>query len=156
VILAVVLMTAGFVLVVAEVFFPSLGMLGLCAAGCIVGADVIAYREGGLVLLWIFIGVQVVAVPTLLKAAFWALPKLPFGRGMILSAPLPESSTAVERSEHLVGEFGVAETDLRPSGTARFGDERRSVVAESGAIDRGTRLVVVAVEGYRVVVRPKS
>jgi membrane-bound serine protease (ClpP class) len=154
--LPIILTMAGFILVVAEVFFPSLGMLGLAAAGCIVGADVVAMQEGGPVFFWILLGVQMIAVPLLLKTAFWALPKLPFGRGMILSAAPAEPSSAVERSEHLLGRKGVAETDLRPSGTASFGDERRSVVAEAGLIESGAPLVVVAVEGYRIVVRRAS
>lgn len=154
--LAIVLTMAGFVLTVAEVLFPSLGAFGFGAAVCIVTADVVAARDVGPTFFWILLAVQVVGVPLLLKAAFWALPRLPFGRGMMLPAPPPSPTTAVERADHLAGAQGVAETDLRPSGTARFGDERRSVVAEAGLVEAGTPVVVVAVEGYRIVVRRKG
>ncbi|MCC7138427.1 MAG: hypothetical protein IT460_08395 [Planctomycetes bacterium] len=155
-ILAVALTMAGFVLTVAEVLFPSLGAFGFGAAVCIVAGDVVAARDVGPTFFWVLLGVQVVAIPLLLKGAFWALPRLPFGRGMILPAPAPETRSAVERADHLVGAEGVAESDLRPSGTARFGDDRRSVVAEAGLVPAGTRVVVAAVEGYRIVVRPKG
>lgn len=153
---AVALMLAGLVLVVAEVFFPSLGAFGLASALCVVAADWIAFREAGPTAMWILIGIQLVAVPVVLKLAFWTLPRTPFGRGMMLPAPPPEPRTAVEPSEHLLGREGVALTDLRPGGTADLGGERRSVVAEAGALDRGTPLVVVAVEGYRIVVRRRG
>jgi membrane-bound serine protease (ClpP class) len=156
VILAIALLLAGLVLVVAEVFFPSLGAFGIAAAVCVVAADWVAYRESGPTAMWILIGIQLVAIPAVLKLAFWALPRTPFGRGMLLPAPPPEPRSGVEASEHLLGREGVALTDLRPGGTAEVGGERRSVVAETGSLDRGTPLVVVAVEGYRVVVRPRT
>src|SRR5688500_7944870 len=56
----------------------------------------------------------------------------------------------------LVGSNGVAITDLRPAGTALFGEERIDVVAESEYITSGTPVRVVRSEGYRHVVRPAS
>ncbi|MEZ4414816.1 MAG: NfeD family protein [Gemmatimonadota bacterium] len=53
----------------------------------------------------------------------------------------------------LVGRDGSAVTDLRPSGTGLFEDERIDVVSESGWIPRGARIRVVASQGYRHVVR---
>lgn len=53
----------------------------------------------------------------------------------------------------LVGSVGQAVTDLRPSGTALFGDERVDVVSEGGWIASGTPVTVVRAEGYRHVVR---
>jgi membrane-bound serine protease (ClpP class) len=61
--------------------------------------------------------------------------------------------SAVARRE-LVGMVGTAATDLRPSGTGLFGDERLDVVSESEWIKQGTRIRVVSAEGYRHVVRP--
>ena len=51
--------------------------------------------------------------------------------------------------------MGTALTDLRPAGTAEFSGERRSVVSEMGLVAAGTPVSVVAVEGYRIVVRPQ-
>jgi membrane-bound serine protease (ClpP class) len=150
--LAIVLTLVGFLFVLAEVFFPSLGMFGLIAAAAIVAADWVAWNEST-TFMWILIGVQVVAVPWILRTAFRVLPRLPFGRSMILPEPAPEPESGVEPARHLLGREGVAITDLRPSGTAQLGDERRTVVAEMGVVERGRPLRVVAVEGYRIVVR---
>lgn len=53
----------------------------------------------------------------------------------------------------LIGMVGRAITDLRPAGTAIFGDERIDVVSESEWITEGTPVKVVSAEGYRHVVR---
>ena len=61
--------------------------------------------------------------------------------------------SAASRTD-LVGTVGTAITDLRPSGTALFNDERVDVVSESEWITEGTPVRVVSAEGYRHVVRP--
>lgn len=57
------------------------------------------------------------------------------------------------RRPELIGRVGKAITDLRPSGTALFDDERVDVVSESSWIMEGTPVRIVAAEGYRHVVR---
>jgi membrane-bound serine protease (ClpP class) len=61
---------------------------------------------------------------------------------------------SAEVREDLVGQEGKAITDLRPSGTALFGDERIDVVSESEWITEGTLVRVISAEGYRHIVRP--
>jgi membrane-bound serine protease (ClpP class) len=61
---------------------------------------------------------------------------------------------SASRRPDLVGREGVALTDLRPSGTGAFGEERVDVVSESEWIEEGTEIEVVRSEGYRHVVRP--
>ncbi len=154
-ILSIVLVLVGFFLLLAEIFFVSMGMFGLLSAAALVAADWIAYEQVSPTYMWILIGAEIVFVPLLVKGAFAVLPKLPFGRGMILAAAPQETQSAVEHADHLLGAEGVAVSDLRPSGTARFGEDRRTVVSEMGVVEAGTPIVVVAVEGYRVVVRPR-
>jgi membrane-bound serine protease (ClpP class) len=151
--LPIVLTLVGFVLAVAEVLLVSMGVFGIASAACVVVADVLAYQESA-TLLWILIGVQVVGIPLAVKGAFVVLPKMPFGRGMLLEAPEGGPRAGVEPAEHLLGRRGTALSDLRPSGTAQIDDERRTVVAEAGSVAKGTPIEVVAVEGYRIVVRP--
>ncbi|MDZ7780098.1 MAG: NfeD family protein [Gemmatimonadota bacterium] len=57
-----------------------------------------------------------------------------------------------QRSE-LVGSVGTALTDLRPSGTGLFGEQRIDVVSESAWITAGTPIRIISAEGYRHVVR---
>jgi membrane-bound serine protease (ClpP class) len=53
----------------------------------------------------------------------------------------------------LVGQDGVALTDLRPAGTAQIGPERVDVVTEGEYVAQGRAVRVVRSEGYRHVVR---
>ena len=64
-----------------------------------------------------------------------------------------EFSAAQLHLKDLVGQEGVAITQLRPSGTARFGKQKVDVVAEGELIERDTRVKIVEVESNRVVVR---
>jgi membrane-bound serine protease (ClpP class) len=63
---------------------------------------------------------------------------------------------SAEPRRDLVGVVGKAITDLRPSGTGLFGDERVDVVSESAWITEGTPIRIISAEGYRHVVRPVS
>jgi len=63
--------------------------------------------------------------------------------------------SAISRKD-LVGMTGKAITDLRPSGTGLFGEERIDVVSESEWITEGTPIRIINAEGYRHVVRPVS
>jgi membrane-bound ClpP family serine protease len=53
-----------------------------------------------------------------------------------------------------VGALGLAHTQLRPAGKARFGEHLIDVVSFGPFINAGTEVEVVTVSGYRVTVRP--
>lgn len=55
--------------------------------------------------------------------------------------------------EDLVGQVGKALTDLRPAGTALFGEERVDVTADGSWIPAGSEIRVIRSDGYRHVVR---
>lgn len=55
--------------------------------------------------------------------------------------------------EDMVGEEGLAESDLRPSGWTMFGDKRIFVVSEGTFIEDGEKVKIITVDGNRIVVR---
>ena len=61
--------------------------------------------------------------------------------------------SAPQRVE-LIGQVGIALTDLRPSGVAEVNGERIDVVTEGAFVNAGSRITVERAEGYRHVVRP--
>ncbi|HEX4124145.1 MAG TPA: hypothetical protein VHY37_05405 [Tepidisphaeraceae bacterium] len=94
------------------------------------------------------------------------LPKLPFFKGLILTATSGGSATAAaddlptrasDDTWPFVGTVGTAVTDLHPGGSVKFpfGADSRpaSVVSASGFISAGTRVVVQEARGNHVVVR---
>ena len=83
------------------------------------------------------------------------LPNSPRWSGLFLSHRSQASEgfiSAPQRAE-LVGRAGVALTDLRPSGTAVFDDERLDVVTEGEFVKSGSGVTVLRSDGYRLVVR---
>lgn len=151
---AVVLTLVGLGFVLAEVFFPSFGILSLVAGGLILGADVLAFQEGDGV-GWAFITAQVLLVPMVVWLGFRALPHVGFGRRMLLMGPATRPGAGLPDLSSLTGRRGVALTALRPAGMASIGEERLSVVAQGGMVPAGASLVVVSVEGAEVRVRPE-
>ena len=99
-ILAVVLVLIGLGLVLAEVFFPSLGLFGLMAGACIIFADIIAFEESTVV-GWIFIAAEVILIPLVIQTAFKILPRLPFGKQMMLEGPVTASGAGLPDLSHL-------------------------------------------------------
>lgn len=145
-----VLVAVGFT--IAEVFFPSLGAFALLAGTCILIADIIAF-EHSQAMGWTFVAVEIILVPLTVYGAFKILPKTSIGNRMVLSGPETDLSAGAPALEHLMGRQGEAVTDLRPAGTAQFENDRVSVVSLGGMLERGTDVVVVAVEGTEVRVR---
>lgn len=152
-ILPVVLMLLGLGFIIAEIFVVSFGLLSVVAGGLIIGADVMAF-EISPVYGWVLVILQVVLIPLTIRSAFVLLPKLPFGRRMLLAGPATPKSGSFPNLEDLQGRHGRALTDLRPSGKADIDGTRVSVVAAGRLIEQGTELVVVGVEGSEIRVRP--
>jgi membrane-bound ClpP family serine protease len=87
------------------------------------------------------------------------LPASPVLRELILPPPDSDDAHRQElqgssaRYDHLLGELGIAVTQLTPSGKARIGDELLDVITEGEVINRGEAVVVVETIGSRIVVR---
>jgi membrane-bound ClpP family serine protease len=101
------------------------------------------------------------AVGTIVAAVLmnrW-LPKAPIVSDMVLSPPEGEEAEERRRREalveysELVGQKGTTTTQLTPSGKAMFDDELLDVITDGEVIDRGIDVVVVEVQGNRVLVR---
>jgi len=106
----------------------------------------------------IIVLVLVIAISFLLSRF---LPKIPFFSKLMLKADDDVGKTRkAATSEHtlrsLLGERGPALTDLRPAGRAELLGAPVDVVSNGRFLDRGTELVVLEVEGNRVIVGPAN
>ena len=154
--MAVVLLAVGFILILAEVFFVTFGMLGLSSAACFILSFYLAYKGGGPWMLAVFIVVAVVCIPLVLSFAFKALPKTRWGKKLVRDNPKYEDVTSTgvpPELSTLVGKHGVVVARCRPAGVADIGGQRVDVVAEGMMIEVNRPVEVVRVEGVRVVVR---
>ena len=148
------LLFLGLGLLVAEVFFPSLGTLAVLSALSIVSSVFFAFREGTDAGWW-FLGISVLLVPATLFLAYRIFPRTPFGRRMIVSGPsfaAEERSAADPKAFGLEGKDGVVLTALRPAGIAMIEGRRVDVVTRGEFLDAGERVRVLEFSGNRVVV----
>ena len=155
---------AGILLLGVEVLIvPGFGLFGLVGMLAILGGLYMSllgslptapdFTQAGMILT---------TTALLILVSAWALiRKLPrssrFAKSGIFLLQRTDRSIGYESAEvrtDLVGTAGTAITDLRPSGTALFGDERVDVVSESEWITEGTPIKVISAEGYRHIVRP--
>jgi membrane-bound serine protease (ClpP class) len=158
--LAVVLFFVGVVLVVIELFVPSLGVLSMAAGACFVGAIVVAFGESTAWGLG-FLGGTLVLVPLLVYLGFKVFPHTFIGRRLILAAPdrSEEERGADVTSDplhDLVGRSGRALSDLRPAGLVEIDGRRLDVVSGGEWVEAGARVTIIEVEGNRAVVRAEA
>lgn len=158
----VILLVAGLVALGIEVFVvPGFGIAGVVSIACISAAVFLALishlptwadvaRASGI--LAATVGIVIAAVYAIVRH----LPTSTRWRGLLLQAETSgaEGFVAADRRPELVGQLGVALTDLHPSGTAEVAGERFDVVSESGFVPRGASVRVIRAEGYRMVVLP--
>lgn len=147
--LVVLLLVAGLALILLETILPGM-IAGVIGTGCLVAGVVVSYldfgpRTGNLVLLGVLVALLVAG---LLWIRFFPHSRL--GQAFVTRRAVGD--LGVDRPE-LLNRTGTALTNLRPAGTALIGDKRVDVVTEGGLIPRGAAIKVVAVEGFRVVVR---
>lgn len=153
---AILLLGLGLVLVMAEVLFPSFGILSVLATAAFVAAVVLAFRqdqETGVT----FVVAIALGAPVMVLAGMKLFPKSPMGRRMIAPGLSFASSASLDpRDLELVGASGTAETNCRPSGVGRLQGRRVSVVTRGEFIAKGEPIQVVEVQGNRVVVARSS
>lgn len=143
------LIVVGALLLLLETILPGL-IAGILGMGCLIAAVVVGYmsfgmRGGTWVLLAVTAGL-------LAGTAAW-IKYFPGSRvAKVFISKRIVGDLDVDKPE-LVGQTGVAQTNLRPSGIALISGQRVDVVTEGPMIERGAAVRVVAVEGMRVVVR---
>ncbi|MGH7577724.1 MAG: NfeD family protein [Longimicrobiales bacterium] len=159
----VILLIAGIALLAAEAFIiPGFGIAGILGLLAVVSGIFLSMVGNFSTAAELSQAAGVLGLTGLVVIiAAWALiRRLPrsgrFARSGLLLGEATSRETgylSADTRTELVGATGVAVTDLRPAGAARFGDERIDVVAESNWINAGTPVRIVRSEGYRHVVQ---
>ncbi len=173
----VALVALGLALLAAEAFvIPGFGVAGVGGIAALLGGLFLSVtgREivtrGDLERGLAAVGVATLALLAGGVALLWSLPRLAQTRGLVLQATVGElapASAPVARArrwpldarlapdpgESLVGARGEALSELRPGGFALIDGRRVDVITRGDVIPRGTRIEIVADEGYRRVVR---
>ena len=159
----IILFGIGIALVAAEAFIiPGFGVAGVLGGGAVLGSVVMSMVGSFPTWTGILEAAGLVALSLILVSVVtWALIRhLPHSSRLRLRGVFLDSETSRDTGylsapdrQDLVGQVGTAITDLRPAGTALFGDERVDVVTEGPWIEEKTPVRVLRAEGYRQIVR---
>jgi len=156
------LVTIGLFLLVVEVFVtPGFGVAGILGTIALVGGLGLSMVGAGAAWEVVLIAAGRVAASLVLAlggaaAIVGALPRLPFGRRLVLQDALSAGAgyaSAPQSDVTWMGKRGVAVSPLRPAGIAEFDGQRVDVVSDGTFIDPGEPIDVIHVDGNRVVVR---
>ncbi|HNV69407.1 MAG TPA: NfeD family protein [Candidatus Ozemobacteraceae bacterium] len=153
---AVLLFVFGMVLLLIEFFIiPGFGLTGI--AGILSLCMSIIMVFGGIYSAIYAIG-KIMAISILMIVALYHFaPRLKLFDGVVLKQELTTEAgfVAVDNTQfdHLLNLEGITQCPCRPAGIARIGTERVDVVSEGDFIERNQRVVVVRVEGQKIVVR---
>ena len=143
------------VLLVAEVFVPSAGLLTVLALACGIGGIALFFQHS-MAAGWIGIGIAGVLIPAVLVIAYKVFPKTRFGKAMLLAPPEDTRGDGVPDADELtsfLGRVGRVQAVLHPVGLCDFSGRRVECVAESGYVERGKSVEVIAVQGAQLPVR---
>lgn len=152
---AVFLYFASAVLIVAEVFVPSGGIISVCALTCLVGGIVIFFNQSTTA-GWVGIIIAAVMIPSVIAGAYKVFPRTSFGKSVTLTPSKRQKGDAIPDTPELkemLDREGVVVTVLRPVGMCDFSGERIECVAESGYVEKGKQVRVIRVQGTQLTVR---
>jgi len=163
-IIEIVLFVVGVILLLVEIFvIPGFGIFGILGIIFMVAGLFLGLIADFPLIIWedisfaiIQLALTFIGTTLLIYLLSKVLPKTSMWNRLILFKKLDEKSgytTSAPDFSHLVGNTGVAMTDLRPSGTIIVDEKRYDVVTGGEFLDHGTNVKVVEVEGSKVVVR---
>jgi membrane-bound serine protease (ClpP class) len=158
------LVAGGVILLGLEVFVvPGFGIAGIAGIAALVAGLGLTLVGAGATASVIVGALGRVAVSILLALAsgmalLSVLPRLPFGRRLVLDTDLRSGegyASAPESDRLQLGHTGTALSPLRPAGVADINGARVDVVSDGSFIEAGSAIEVTRVDGNRIVVRDR-
>lgn len=149
------LLFVALLLIWLEFYLPG-GVMGIAGAVIFITSIVLFALESPSPLYTIlFTLFAFAALGTLVK---WTLNRIQksSSKQTLYSDADQEGYTASSYDSSLIGKEGVASTDLKPTGHARFEGKSHHVIAQSGYIEKGTRVIVLKGQGSSLIVKELS
>ena len=143
---------SGMLLIFSEFFLPG-GILGVIGGLLILisaGMGVRSYPDYFILI----IGGELLGAGVGVILGFVVLTKTRAAQLLTLNDAQTQEAgyVSAESDLSLIGKEGIVLSALRPAGTIKIGTQRIDVVSDGVFLDEGTRVVVVQVQGSRVLV----
>ncbi|MBR1761520.1 MAG: serine protease [Schwartzia sp.] len=147
---------AGVLCIVIEMLAPTVGLLAGLGVAAMLYSVVLALG-GTMNAVGALVAAMAIAV-LVFALIVKRLPSSRLWRRLVLhdSTTTENGYVSAETRTDLVGRTGFAETELRPAGRALVAGQPVDVVSEGAFLGKGTPVVVVSVNGSRVVVRKQE
>jgi membrane-bound ClpP family serine protease len=154
--LAYALVLLGLILMAAEIFLPTGGILLVLATGALVAGIAMSFygdtTQGLITLTAVF-----VLIPVLGPILLHAMPRTRVGKKLFLEASEEDASVAampvILELEQLRGRYGKTVSSLRPAGITAFDGRRVDTMSEGDMIEPGQWVRCIDVRAGRVIVR---
>jgi len=145
-----IVLTVATILMALEFFLPSLGLLSVMSLICYAYGIYVSYLEygvvGGLAVTSICIFLVVLVLMMWLKL----FPKTKFTKKLSLQSV----ATPVEnQNASLVGEEGIALTDMAPTGKVSINNAEYEAQSDIGFIEKTSKVSVVAADNFKLKVK---
>ena len=152
--IAYLLIAVGFVLMFAEMFLPTGGILFVFASAAFIGGVTMMFASGATRTAIFTVCALFAAVPLSAWAIFSYYPKI---SGQYLRPPFEDDEVAAVPGaaglQALLGRLGTAVSTLRPAGVAEFDGRRVDCISEGIMIEEGSAVKVIEVKPGKVIVR---
>ena len=154
-VIPVLLQMIGIIVIIAEIFIPSLGVLAVIALAILSYSIYIVFTSISTTAGVVFTGLDIIIIPFIVVLGIKILAKSPLS----LKRELSKQNGVVSQKEKLetyINMRGTAVTDLRPAGMAQINSQRVDVVTDGEYIEADTPVIVTGVAGNRIVVEAIS
>lgn len=150
----ILLFLGGIVLIIVELFVPGTGLFGI--SGLIAILASIFLVLGGNTQAFTMMTISLAVAIGLFLLIARRLPTSKLWAHLVLKDAETTQAGYVSGNDYqaYLHKTGITETSLRPAGTVMIDGMRLDVVSEGLYIKPGTQVMVVAVQGSRIVVRP--
>lgn len=148
--LLITLLVVGLILILLDLFFIPGGIVAFIGLGLIIYADYLSFELFGSTTGYIFTIVSVIASGILIAQFF----RPSFWNRYGPETEIDSKVNTEDLSKVQIGDKGKSVGSIRPSGTARFGNELVEVHARHSFIESETEVEIVAIEENRIFVKP--
>lgn len=151
--ISLTLFVIGLILIVIEGMVPGFGLPGISGIILIVLGIIMAMDNLRLAVLSLSIAIILTTIVTVIFVKLGYRSKI--FNNVILSNELLKDKGYIpsDDMEHLLGEEGIALSDLRPAGFIEIGSYKYDALSDGGFIVRNDKIKVVKVEGSKIFVR---
>lgn len=145
---AIILLIAGVILIITEIFVPGFGVFGISGIIALIAGIIMTVNsiEQAAFLILITVVVVAIIVSILLKLIINRKIKTP----LILYESLEESASDMA---YFIGKDGKTITDLRPAGKADFDGVTLDVMSSGMFVSKGKSVVVTKIDGNKIIVK---